>query len=271
MILTTEQIREVQLAELEILKEIDRVCKKCNLRYFISDGTLLGAVRHKGFIPWDDDADVSMLRADYEKFRKACKSELNKEKFYFQDDRNTRGYRWGYGKVRMKGTEFIRPFQSDLAYEQGIFVDVFPLDGVPDDNILRTIKNFECFVVRKILWSKVGQFADKSSIKRKVYSLLAKIPEKDVKRYLHSMVKRSMKNPNTQLVRILTYDTATILYGYMRDWYEHGAEYEFEGYTFTGIKEYENYLSNFYGKYMNIPPDDKKPVSKLAKLKLPNS
>ena len=106
--LSKKELRDVQLIELEMLIEVDRICRKCGIKYCISAGTMLGAVRHGGFIPWDDDADVAFLRPEYEKFRKACETELDTDKFYFQDYRNTKGYRWGYGKLRRKGTEFIR-------------------------------------------------------------------------------------------------------------------------------------------------------------------
>lgn len=90
--LDTQTLRRVQLIQLEMLQEVDRICKKCSIHYNIIAGTLLGAIRHGGYIPWDDDADVAMLRDEYEKFRKACKTELDHSRFYFQDHRNTRGY-----------------------------------------------------------------------------------------------------------------------------------------------------------------------------------
>ena len=98
--LSAEELRELQMIEVEMLVEIDRICKKCGIKYCMSAGTQLGAIRHKGFIPWDDDADIAFLRPEYEKFRKACETELDHERFYFQDYRNTPGYRWG---VRPQG------------------------------------------------------------------------------------------------------------------------------------------------------------------------
>ena len=97
--LSDEMLRHLQLIQLEMLIEVDRICKKCGIKYNMIAGTLLGAVRHGGYIPWDDDADVALLRPEYEKFRTACKTELDKTRFVFQDHRNTRGYRWGYGKL----------------------------------------------------------------------------------------------------------------------------------------------------------------------------
>ena len=71
---TEKQLRKLQMIELELLEEVDRICRKHGIQYYITDGTLLGAVRHGGFIPWDDDADVTMLRGEYEKFRRACRN-----------------------------------------------------------------------------------------------------------------------------------------------------------------------------------------------------
>ena len=130
-------LRQLQLVELEMLIEVDRICRKCNLRYNIIGGTLLGAVRHGGFIPWDDDADLVMFRDDYEKFREACKEELDKDRFYFQDMETTAGYRWGYGKLRRKKTVFVREHQEHMPYEQGVFIDIMPLDNVPDSYLGR--------------------------------------------------------------------------------------------------------------------------------------
>ena len=175
--LDDKTLRKVQMVQLELLQEVDRICKKCGIKYNIIAGTLLGAIRHGGYIPCDDDADVALLRPEYEKFRKACKTELDTSRFYFQDHRNTKGYRWGYGKLRRKETLFLRENQEHMPYEQGIFIDIFPLDSVPDNYIMRSIKNFECFCVRKILWSRVGKIADKNPLKRKVYELLDRIPE----------------------------------------------------------------------------------------------
>ena len=136
-------LRQIQKVQLEMLVEVDRICRLCGIKYNIIAGTLLGAVRHGGYIPWDDDADVALLRPEYEKFRQAVKYELDTSRFYFQDNRRTKGYRWGYGKLRRKNTLFLREYQEHMPYKQGIFIDIFPLDGVPDDYLLRSIKNFE--------------------------------------------------------------------------------------------------------------------------------
>lgn len=256
---TPEDLRKLQLIQLEMLQEVDRICKACGIRYSIIAGTLLGAVRHGGYIPWDDDADVAMLRKEYEKFRRACKTELDTERFYFQDHRNTKGYRWGYGKIRRKHTVFIRKDQEHMPYQQGIFIDIFPLDGVPDNYFLRSMKNFECFCVRKILWAKVGKVSERDFWKRQVYKLLDRIPEKKVFGYYHAMIRRANRK-KTRMVRILTFPAPNSEYGYYRCWYETGVDTVFEGITFRGIRDYDSYLSFKFGDYMELPPmEQRKP------------
>lgn len=262
-------LRQVQLIQLEMLIEVDRICKKCGIHYNIIAGTLLGAVRHAGYIPWDDDADVAMLREEYEKFRNVCKQELDSSRFYFQDHRNTRGYRWGYGKIRRKGTLFLREFQEHMPYRQGIFIDVFPLDGVPDSNLLRTIKNFECFCVRKILWSKAGKIADKNWMKRQIYRLLNHIPERKVFQYYHTMICRANRS-RTKMVRILMFPTPNHVYGYCREWYENSADIEFEGFFFPGIRDYDRYLSFKFGRYLELPPEEQRKIHPVSAIRCLN-
>ena len=164
--ISEEELKQIQSIQLELICEVDRICKKRNIQYNMVGGTMLGAIRHKGYIPWDDDADIGFLREEYEKFRQACKEELNHTKFYFQDCRDTKGYRWGYGKLRRKGTEFIRMQQEFMPYEQGIAIDLMPFDNVPDSEIAKRVHFLICFIYRKIFWSAVGRKIEKNKIKR---------------------------------------------------------------------------------------------------------
>lgn len=255
------------MIQLEMLIEVDRICKKCEIKYNIIAGTLLGAVRHGGYIPWDDDADVAFLRPEYEKFRKACKTELDKDRFYFQDHRNTKGYRWGYGKIRRKNTLFLRENQEHMPYEQGIFIDIFPLDGVPDNYLARSLKNFECFCIRKILWSKVGKIAEKNFWKRQIYKLFDKIPEQKIFEYYHRMIWCCNKK-KTRMVRILMFPTPNNEWGYYRCWYENSTDIEFEEYLLKGIKDYDSYLRFKFGNYMELPSAEKRKVHPVSAFEL---
>lgn len=264
---TAEQLRQIQLTELEMLVEVDRICRKCGIHYNIIAGTLLGAVRNGGFISWDDDADVALLRPEYEKFRVACETELDTSRFYFQDHRNTPGYRWGYGKLRRKETLFLREHQEHMPYEQGIFIDIFPLDNVPDNYILRCLHNFHCFCIRKALWSEVGKIADKSALMRMFYRLISRIPLPAIFSHYEAFAKRG-NMAHTKMVRILTFPTPNDAYGYEKAWYEHSEDIRFEGTIFQGIKDYDAYLSFKFGKYMELPPMEERKVHPVTELKL---
>ena len=266
--LAPEMLRNLQLVELELLTEVDRVCRAHDIPYCIIAGTLLGAMRHGGFIPWDDDADVAMLRADYERFRTACRTELDPDKYYFQDHVATPGYRWGYGKLRRADTLFLRENQEHMPYEQGVFIDVFPLDAVPESHAGRALKNLQCFCVRKVLWSPVGAVASKGAILKGWYSLLARIPEKVVNGWLDGLVNRA-RNIKSRWVRILMFPTPNREYGYLREWYENRMPITFEGIEFPGMREADEYLSFKFGNWHELPPEGKRKVHPVTAFKLP--
>lgn len=265
--LDPEMLRGLQLVELELLEEVDRVCRAHDIPYCIIAGTLLGAVRHGGFIPWDDDADVAMLRDDYERFRAACRTDLDPDKYYFQDHVVTPGYRWGYGKLRRADTLFLRENQEHMPYEQGVFIDVFPLDAVPESHVGRVLKNFECFCVRKTLWSPVGVVASRSAIMKGWYSLLTHIPAKVVYGWLDGLINRARKT-KSRWVRILMFPTPNREYGYLREWYEDSAPISFEGIEFPGLREADEYLSFKFGNWRELPPEGKRKVHPVTAFKL---
>lgn len=267
VILEGEQLRKLQLIQLDMLIEVDRICKKNNIKYNIIAGTLLGAVRHGGYIPWDDDADIAMLRSEYEKFFEVIKKDLDTTKYYFQEYRNTDGYRWGYGKLRRKGTEFIRSGQEHMPYESGIFIDIFPLDNVPDNKYIRFLHNIHCTLIRKILWSAVGEREEKNFFLRKIYFFLNKIPLKKVFNH-YEKFKDKYNSKDCSMVRILTFPTPNKMYGYYKKWYEESKSIIFEAHEFDGIKEYDEYLKFKFNDYMNLPPESERKIHSVSRIKL---
>lgn len=264
--LSEKELRELQMIELEMLVEVDRICRKYDIHYCISAGTQLGAVRHKGFIPWDDDADLAFLRPEYEKFKNACEIELDEERFYFQDYTSTPGYRWGYGKIRRKNTKFVRLKQEHMPYEQGVFIDIMPYDNVPDAYLARKWHNFRCFLYRKAFWAPLGKMQERG-VKRVAYVLLDKIPDKKMYDSFTKFIKRCNRK-RSKRIRILTFPVPGSENGYLRSCFETVIPTEFEGIWLMGMQDYDVYLSYKYGNYMELPPIEKRKVHPVSKLKL---
>ena len=259
-----DDFRKLQLLELDLLKELDRVCREHDIKYQIWGGTQLGAVRHCGFIPWDDDADVVMLREEYEKFRKV-QDKLDPEICFFQDHDNDSNYRWGYGKLRRTGTRYIRLGQEHIKCKTGVFIDIFPLDDVPKTTVGQMLQDFHCFILRKILYSEVGR-VNEGGLKRKLYQLLSRIPVNFVFRQLDMYAKKS-RNESSNRVRTLTYTSIGKLYykhpiheryGMPKKWFKTFEEFEFEGRSFIGLRFYDEYLTYSFGDYMSLPPVEKR-------------
>lgn len=179
---------------------------------------------------------------------------MDHSRFYLQTHSNTSGYRWGYGKIRRKDTEFIRKGQEHMPYPSGIFIDIFPLDHVPERMIYRKIHNFGCTVVRKMLWSTVGAKSDSKKIMRILYRLVSLIP-RDFVFSLYNTLKRLSNRKQTRMVRILTFPTPDNgYYGYYKKWYVDLKDILFEGHYFPGAKDYDEYLTFKFGNYLEPPP-----------------
>ncbi|MFR8069330.1 MAG: phosphorylcholine transferase LicD [Clostridium sp.] len=259
--LAGKELRILQLTELELLIEFDRICRKNKIRYTIIGGTLLGAVRHKGFVPWDDDADVALLRSDYDAFVKALERDLDQERFYFQDRERTECYRWGYGKLRRKGTSFVRPNTEHLPYEQGVYIDVMPVDYIPDGKTGQLICNLICFFFRKAYWSEVGKQTESNHLYRFFYKILSFIPLSALNRGFKKFTVYLNRKPTTYLrclaVPVVTSRGNSGYWRYRSKWLEHLEDYEFEGYPLAGFADSESPLRRMYGDYLKpvkFPP-----------------
>lgn len=262
--LTDEQLRKLRAIQVDMLLEVKRICNKHGIKYSLIGGSLLGAIRHKGYIPWDDDADVAMLREDYEKFRVVCEKELDADKYYFQDDRNTDSYRWGYGKLRRKNTLFLREKQKHLKFGQEVFIDIFPLDYAPDSMLLRRNHAFHCFCVRKLLWAPAGMISEKNIIKKKIYKCLNYIPKNVIYRHYYHYINHMKKS---KTVRLNLFPTIKP-YGFPIAFFENLIDVEFEGETFSGTKYYDRYLRMKFGDYMKYPPKNERKIHPVEEIKL---
>lgn len=274
--MTPEEFRKMQLLQLDMLVELDRICRLHNISYCITAGTLLGAVRHKGYIPWDDDADIAMLREDYERLKKVV-NELNPEICWFQDHSTDPDYLWGYGKLRRTGTTFVRTGQEHLKAKTGVFIDIFPFDDIPMQTTGMVLQDIYCFFLRKSLWARVGSVSGKG-VERFLYRLLSFIPVEWSHKMVNKMAKKS-RNDLPNKVRPLLFPSfgkmymkcqhpAPIRYGIPKKWIVNRSEYLFEGHQLYGTKDYDAFLKYMYGDYMKLPPLEKRglhaPVSSFS-------
>jgi len=251
--LDPQNIRKLQLDMLKLLVEFDRICRKHKIRYFLSCGTLLGAVRHQGFIPWDDDADVEMLREDYEKFCQVCETEIDSEHFFFQNRKNDLNYNWPYGKLRLKNTAYIRAGQTHLTQKTGICIDVFILDDIPDNILIQHFMEKTCLICRKILWSSVGAVTIENRWQRYLFKLMNCIPKKIVLDFFEKFVTQ-FRNRNMKFLAFHNTGVRTKRgYAFKREWYDKSLDFQFEGKLFPVPAGYHENLYLKYGDYMKYP------------------
>lgn len=246
-------LRAAQLKMLDILLEIDRVCKKNNLTYWIDFGTLLGAVRHKGFIPWDDDIDISMTTESYNRFKEIAPTELGPD-FILQTEKTQPFARQGRGmfKVRLKNTMYLMQHDSvRQPYSKGLFVDVF--DSVPYPTMNR---RFFKFLVRRISKSygfmMYNQELNFGNIIRYFVFPVEFAFFYSVWKFCCLFHKKDRElTPMTRL-----------LYGYpslKTDIHPLG-EIEFEGHIFPCPNNPDARLRDMWGDYMTLPSADKRRI-----------
>ncbi len=248
-------LRDLQLEELDILLEIDRICKKHNIRYFLNAGTLLGAIRHKGFIPWDDDIDICMPLKDYRKFKKISKKELNQS--YFLQSYDTDLTSIWYSKVRKNGTTAIETGGTENSFHQGIWVDVFPLIGVKKDAYwLKSIAKRACFA-KKLLTIKNSYIEAGKDLPtfKKIHKL---VPLAIIRLFAKVMYLTTFKSHEKYHFCYCLWAQKTFKAKYNSALFNESCEVEFEGYMFPSPKNWDEYLTIEYGDYMTPPPPEKR-------------
>lgn len=253
-------LKKVQKIQLEMAKDIKRVCEENGIRYFLYRGTFLGAVRHKGVIPWDDDMDFGMMRPDYEKFRKIAPEKLGKD-YCFQDWNTDENYALPFGKVRKRNTVFVEAKCARLP-ENGVYIDIYPLDYAPADEGERKAlakKLLHLFRV-KLMKSKYTPWMEEEKIiwkKRIGYTLYQAaalfVSQKKLIDIYEGLVKAVPEGDT-----LYEQSALPIAYYFDKSWVAQVQEYPYEDTTFAGPKDYDAFLSSLYGDYMQLPPEDKR-------------
>lgn len=250
-----------QIHELLLLlsDELQRICVKYHLRFFMIGGTMLGAIRHHGFIPWDDDMDFGMLRADYERFIAVCDRELDSSMFTLHTMENEKYYPHPYAKLCLIGTRFNEAGVMGTDFRQEIFIDIFPFDAAPDnqerrDYYYRNFRYLQYFLNVKCRFGSVK--ARKSLHYRTARVMTSVVSMEKLKENLNILMRNFAAEASQNSEYIVPFGGA---YGLTREtipraWITELRTYSFEDRTFPGPACYESYLTHLYGDYRVLPP-----------------
>ena len=251
-------LKRLKKTELEILDEIDRICKKNDINFFLIGGTLLGAVRHKGFIPWDDDLDIGMMRDDFIKFTSAVNNDLNSNYFfdYFNTDKN---YHLPFAKVRKNNTTFDEEASKNFDNHKGIFVDIFPYDYT-DDNFKR------CFIkatIIQILSDTVlvkKKIMKLSSCRHSFASLLCCVFSAHMILKFIDFLSRKFNGKKENYTHVVCFNS---LINLKKDYFSIDdifplKKVQFEKRMYNGLNDNDKFLTVQYGDYMKLPPVEKR-------------
>lgn len=253
-----DTLADHQAALTRLLRELDRVCKQLNIPYVLYAGTLLGAVRHEGFIPWDDDLDVLMLREDYLRFLAEAPAVLDTDTFYLQKE-FSQHWPLFFSKLRLNGTtclEKIHP--KDPEMHQGIYIDVFPCDNARPTSWGRRLQ----FAASKVVIAKAldKRGYDTDSIAKKLFITLCRLlPQKPFLK----MAQRGKADDDmvhTFLAGARKYDKNVI----PRRFLTQRCEVTFEGGTYPAPADYDACLRLLYGDYMQLPPPEERTCKEHA-------
>ncbi len=260
-----ETLRQVQLVQLEILKEVKRVCDQAQIHYWLDSGTFLGAVRHGGFIPWDDDLDIGMLREDYERFLRICKDTLS-EQYVLQDWNQTPGYPYAFAKVRKKGTVY-RELKDESFSENGIFIDIFPYDKYPLDVSKQKRQRIMVDAFKRAVLVKQGYKAWKASGKTNWRRWVAFLPMRVLAilplERLKCIYLKNQKKYNTLQEGYAYFPSGVSQYGrwvIAKEYLENLDEIFFEDALFPCPSQADQYLTSAYGDYHKLPPVEQRSV-----------
>ncbi|MCR4874150.1 MAG: LicD family protein [Clostridia bacterium] len=251
-------IKEIRKILLEIASEIKQICEENKLRFFMSGGTLLGAVRHKGFIPWDDDIDFHMPRPDYEKFIQIYNSKPRTNILHCQE--TNPNYLYSYAKLA-KGNTLLIEKGCHSGVEMGVYIDIFPIEGVGDtvEGALELMNKID-MPIKLLMSYRMDAYRKHVSLKKNLQVVAAKIMAK-----FYGFKKLS--NTVNTLAQTYNYDESKYIASfidevgerriYPKEAYDEVVYLDFEDMKLPAPAGYDMVLTKFYGDYMTLPPKEK--------------
>ena len=262
-----EDMQALHAELLQLILDVDRLCKKHGIAYQLAAGTLLGAVRHQGFIPWDDDADVCMLRADYERFIQVADSELSPELF-LQCSANDKTFRVGYAKLKPRHSDFRTQSFFGTATLDRVFLDIFPFDAVAPDSwpgrlhmnahrLMKILTDQQFSSTKAALNHRKHPLA-KRWAKRLLFHLVKGLGRDRVLRWQTGLARYRNSRPHQHVTCLVAVPLGR------RTRYQRIRRLEdftrtelasFHGHLLPIPCNYDQVLRNLYGDYMQLPPD----------------
>lgn len=259
-----ETLKKLKRAELNILKDFIAVCQKHNLKYFICWGTAIGAVRHHGFIPWDDDIDVGMLRDDYEKFARIAKREMS-DHYYVTTPKTMKNYASGVIKVQRLGTRFVPEFSRTMKCRLCLHIDIFVFDNADEDEHKLRHKINKVRNISKILFLCGSPYPEipfggvKGAAAKAICYVahyVFKWSRLSISGLYDKMEKISKSSNYKNTGSVICYNCLRPMQSKMelKDLFPL-TEMQFEDIKVYLPGNYHKYLTNYYGDYMSLPPE----------------
>ena len=253
-----DTLKHLQQVEIKILKYFIEVCEENDLTYFMYAGSLLGAIRHQGFIPWDDDIDVIMFREDFEKLNKILENELD-EKYNFFNVLNEETYHYTWGRLTLKNTLFKEWWGDQVDYTPNIFLDIFILDNVPKDKYKKFIQKWKSYTLNMLTSYSIIKFKNDSKLKeiiqQTIYYLIKILPVSpstikkacvnSFKKYQYEDCEEVCDFPSENMMQM----------SFRSDWLPL-KKAKFEDMEVNIPNNYDKILRMDFNNYMEFPPED---------------
>ncbi len=276
---TKLKVRDIQNVIFDIFVEFDRICRKYNLKYSLYGGTMLGAIRHRGFIPWDDDLDIIMIRSDYEKFLLAAPNELSEE-YILSNWRVEENSCLLFTKMRRRDSRMVQPSYVGSNIHHGIFIDIFPLDRIEVKSLKGKLHIKLCQLF--FLWTtstdinrcRYAHSQLNRTLRFTLYGLSKIIGRKHIFKIAEFVLTRLNKGSSNLLGDLTNGANKDIIkkWSMSEDDMLHFIEIPFEGHDALICENYETQLERGYGDYMTPPPEEERlPSHSTSDILLPKN